>query len=251
MIEPIKKARDCVLATKPLVLNITNYVTMDLMANGLLALGAAPVMSACDKELEALVQICHAVNLNIGTLDDALIKRCELVARLAQRYHKPVILDPVGAGASHIRTKTVKALLPYVDIMRGNASEIMSLVDADVQTLGVESTHASMQARAAACGLATKFQITVVVSGEIDYVTDGTQEIMLSHGSAVMPLVTGMGCLLTAVIAAFRGVMDDSFEAASVATAYYGLCGAAAEKISERPGTFRVAFIDALHEGIA
>lgn len=249
MIEAIQCLRNTIRKNKPVILNITNYVTMDLMANGLLALGAAPLMSACDEELEALVQISHAVNLNIGTLDEAFIKRCEQVAKLAQHYHKPAIFDPVGAGASPIRTKTAKALLPYVDIIRGNSSEIMSLIDQDIRTLGVESAHTSMQAKAAACTLAKKYQITVVVSGQIDYVTDGAQEIMLNHGSAVMPLVTGMGCLLTAVIAAFRAVNPDSFQAASMATAYYGLCGSAAEKKAGRPGTFRSAFIDALYEG--
>lgn len=250
MISKINHAINTIVSTKPLILNITNMVTMDLMANGLLALGAAPLMSTCDEELEALVRISHAVNMNIGTLDKAFIERCQEVALLAQQYQKPVILDPVGAGASDIRTKTAKLLLPFVDIVRGNASEIMSLVDINVQTSGVESVHSTMQAKEHACALAKQHQITVVVSGEIDYVTNGTQEIELNYGSAVMPLVTGMGCLLTAVIAAFHAVNPHPFEAATLATAYYGLCGSAAEKMSPRPGNFRSAFIDALYEGI-
>lgn len=250
MMMNIHATRERLKSLKPLVLNITNYVTMDIMANGLLALGASPIMTVCDEELEALVRISHTVNMNIGTLDDALIRRCHLVIALAKQYGKPVILDPVGAGASHIRTEIAQSLLAHVDIVRGNASEVMALINPDTITLGVDSAHASLQARDSALSIAKTYGITVVVSGELDYITDGTQELTLSHGSPLMPHITGMGCLLTAVIAAFRAVTDNSFDAACSATAYYGLCGSAAEKLASRPGSFRAAFIDSLYEGV-
>lgn len=247
MIQLIENTVNLLRSKKPLVLNLTNYVTMDFMANGLLALGAAPLMSVCDDELEDLIKIADTVNMNIGTLDHALISRCKKAAILAKQQGKPVILDPVGSGASPIRTQVSRELMVYADIIRGNASEIMSLSDLSSTTFGVESMHTSDQATTQARALAQQLSATLIVSGEKDFITDGVNEEVLHYGSALMPLVTGMGCLLTAVVAAFRAVIDDPFEAARIATAYYGLCGNIAGRATQHPGTFRMAFIDALY----
>jgi hydroxyethylthiazole kinase len=235
--------------TKPLVLNLTNYVTMDFMANSLLALGAAPLMSVCDAELEELIKISHAVNINIGTLDENFITRAVQAVKLAKTYHKPVIVDPVGCGASSIRTKTArKLMLIGPSIIRGNASEIMALFDTETKSLGVESLHATDQAKNHAHQLAKNHQLTIVVSGEKDFITDATTEIILPFGSPLMKLITGMGCALTAIIAAFRAVIPNDFEAATLATAYFGLCGnLAAIKSGPKPGLFRSMFIDELY----
>ncbi len=232
---------------KPLVLCLTNYVTMDFMANSLLALGAAPLMSVCDAEIEELVKISHAININIGTLDDDSIARYYKAVKFAKQYNKPLILDPVGAGASIIRTNCARELMKYVDIIRGNASEIMALIDDDVKTLGVESLNPTKQAKDQAKILANKFNCTIVISGAEDFITDGTREESLTFGSPLMPLVTGMGCTLTAVIAAFRATINDSFEAAKYATSYFGLCGNLANIKADKPATFRSAFIDELY----
>lgn len=232
---------------KPLILCLTNHVTMDFMANSLLSLGAAPIMSEEERELEELIHICQAININIGTLDEAFIRRTELTIRFAKQAHKPIVLDPVGAGATKIRTTTARLLLESADIIRGNASEIMALDDLSAQTLGVESTRPVSHATESAIRLAKQYQCTVVVSGEIDFVTDGEQNIHLAYGSRLMPLVTGMGCTLTAVIAAFRATTPLAFKAAHLATAYFGLCGALAEQKSSYPGSFRTSFIDELY----
>lgn len=247
MIKQLKRIRE----TKPLVLNLTNVVTMDFMANVLLAVGAAPIMSLAGEELDELIQIASSVHINIGTLDNAFNARCQKALELAQHYQKPVILDPVGAGASQIRSQTAMSLLPGVDIVRGNASEIMALAAQHHQTLGVESVHTTVEAEALAMHLAKTYDLTVVVSGEIDFVTDGRQSWQLACGSPMMPLVTGMGCSLTAMIAAFRACSEDSIQSARDATLFYGLCGQLAEEASQGPGSFRSAFIDKLYQAEA
>jgi hydroxyethylthiazole kinase len=247
MISSMRAAITDLRQQKPLVLCLTNYVTMDFVANSLLALGAAPLMSVCDAELEELISIAHAVTLNIGTLDDAFIARCHTAISLAQRYQKPVILDPVGAGASKIRTHTARQFMQHANIVRGNASEMMALLDDETQSLGVETLNSTQQAKEHASTLAHQLNCTVVVSGAEDFIVHGQQQICLTFGSALMPLVTGMGCALTAIVAAFHAVTPDSFEAARLATVYVGLCGQLAETKAQKPSSFRSAFIDALY----
>lgn len=246
MLHDLEKAITQLRETKPLVLCLTNYVTMDFMANCLLSLGAAPIMTHDERELDELVRICNTVNLNIGTLDANFVERAQLITELTQTYNKPVILDPVGAGASHLRTTSSRALMTSASIIRGNASEILALVDNVNKTLGVESTHQVSDAEQSAGMLATHLQNTVVISGEQDFVTDGQREDRLAFGSSLMPLVTGMGCTLTAVIAAFNAVINDGYQAARLATAYFSLCGSLAANKTDKPGSFRTFFIDEL-----
>lgn len=234
--------------TKPLVLCLTNFVTMDLMANSLLALGAAPLMSQSDEELDELVNISQAVYLNIGTLDQVFCERAEQAAKLAISQNKPVILDPVGAGASRLRTKAAKALLPFATIIRGNASEILALADEVSETKGVEASRSVNQAATAAQTLASSMQKVVVVSGPVDLITKGMEQMNLPFGSPLMPLITGMGCTLTAVIAAFAATGLSPYQAAAHATAYFGLCGQAVHQQAQGPGHFRELFIDSLYK---
>jgi len=247
LINAINQAIADIKKNKPLILCLTNAVTMDFMANGLLALGAAPIMSCDDSELEELILISNAINLNIGTLDNAFITRCSLAASIAKRHNKPIILDPVGAGASLIRTQTARQLMTSADIIRGNASEIIALIDNQISPAGVESNHSTSVAKESADKLAKKLHCTVIVSGEEDYVTDGQRQQSLTFGSSIMPIVTGMGCTLTAVVAAFRAVVPDSFNTAYLATAYFGLCGTLTERKTKLPGAFRTTFIDMLY----
>ena len=239
----IKKLRE----KKPLILNLTNNVTMDFIANVLLAVGAAPIMTQCDDELEELVIMASSININIGTLDEAFIFRCNKALALAEKYNRPVILDPVGAGASAIRTSVARNYTNHSDIIKGNASEIIALAE-NSTTLGVESIHSTHQAKDAAKLLAVKNSCVVIVSGPVDFITDGKREAELSFGSSLMPLVTGMGCSFAAVVAAFKAVIDDPFESAKIATAYFGICGQLAAINTSSPGSFRVTFIDQLHQ---
>ena len=249
MINKIESNLKILRQTKPLVLSLTNYVTMDFMANTLLALGAAPIMSEERQEIEELIKISSVVNINIGTLTGRFIEKAKFACILAKKYNKPIILDPVGVGASKIRTETAKELLPFIDIIRGNASEIIAIAGISNETLGVESTHEVSDAVHAAKELASqqnkiiivnddthaekdlalKQNKVVIVTGAEDFITDGNRDQTLNFGSSMMPLVTGMGCTLAAVIAAFRAVVPDSFEATRLATTYFNLSGQIAE----------------------
>ncbi len=234
-------------STKPVVLCLTNYVTMDFTANSLLALGAAPIMCHEGSELEELIEISQALYINIGTLDMYTLKIFHDAVSLAKKQKKPIVLDPVGSGASKVRTNASRSLLTFSNVVRGNASEILSLVNPNEKTLGVESLKKTQDATLSAIKLAKTFQGIVLVSGEEDFVTDGEMEISLKFGSHLMPYITGMGCALTAVIAAFCAINNDFFEASTIATAYFGLCGNIANQKTNHPGTFRAHFIDALY----
>jgi hydroxyethylthiazole kinase len=247
MLHDLEKALLQLRQLKPLVLCLTNQVTMDFMANCLLSIGAAPIMSQDGRELEELIRMSHAVNINIGTLDRSFMERANTTAQLAQKYKKPIILDPVGAGATHVRTASSRALMDFADIVRGNASEIMAISNNANTTLGVESAHQVNDATQSATQLALNHQCIIVVSGEHDVITNGQQEARLTYGSSLMPFITGMGCTLTAVIAAFRAVVPCSFTAARLATAYFTLCGSLAAQKTSAPGSFRTCFIDELY----
>ena len=232
---------------RPLVLNLTNNVTMDFIANVLLAIGSAPIITQCDDELEELIIMASSISINIGTLDKAFILRCNKALALAKKYNKPVILDPVGAGASAIRTKTAKTYIKHTNIIKGNASEIIAL-DKNSRTLGVESIHSTDQAKDIASLLASQYNCVVIVSGPKDFITDGKREVEISFGSPLMQFVTGMGCSLAAAVSAFRSVIDDPFESAKIATTYFGICGQLAAINHNSPSSFKTDFLDQLYK---
>ncbi len=252
---------------KPLILNLTNLVTMDFMANALLALGAAPLMSAADEEIAELVGISSAVNINIGTLDRAFMQRALLAAKTAQGLKKIMVLDPVGAGASQLRSTASAALLPWATMVRGNGSEILSLEQESregqhepenkkppeynighvehVGPLGVESTVGSLDAVMVAEQLASQGKI-IIVSGREDYITDGKQHFRCPYGSNLMQSITGMGCVLTAVVAAFAAVGGNGLMAANMAVHFFALTGQVAAQSHHEPASFKTKFIDLL-----
>jgi hydroxyethylthiazole kinase len=245
VIEKIQSCLERIQETKPLVLNITNYVTMDFMADSLLALGAAPIMSEDLDELEELGALASSINLNIGTLNDEFLDRARKIIKIQD---KPIILDPVGAGATNRRTKAALEFLPHVGIVRGNASEVLALHTNHNKTLGVESIHGSEQAIEAGKILSEQHKLVVAISGATDIIVHNTQIQAFSFGSPLMPRVIGMGCTLTAIIAAFHAVESDAFLAALLGVAFCGLCGEQAAQKTKTPGSFKAAFIDSLYE---
>lgn len=232
--------------TKPVVLNLTNSVTQDFMANVLLALGTAPIMSSSIDEVPELVSISGAININIGTLDNQFINIAKYAAKDANAKNKPVILDPVGAGASQIRTDSAIELSQYANIIRGNSSEIMALVRNDVVTHGVESSRQSQDAIESAKSLANKHKSILAISGKTDYIIGIDRVSESSFGTELMTKVTGMGCALGAVIAAFAAVERDYFLATNIAIAFYTLVAEDAERRADKPAKFRTEFIDSL-----
>lgn len=248
MFEKIQSIVKAIKRDQPLVLNITNFVTMDFVANGLLSLGASPIMSYAEQELEELVALAAVVVINPGTLNDEFVTLCKKACHIANQLKKPIILDPVGAGASHYRTSVYKRLLDEfaISIIRGNASEVMALAGAGLITKGVDSSIESQWAIQNAQELAIKNKAVIVVSGKMDVIVDACLVEKSHHGSALMCRVTGTGCLLSAVVAAFHAVHDNAFEAAVAATYFYGVCGELAEKKTSLPGSFKTCFIDTL-----
>ncbi len=248
MFQNVEMILEKIKRNRPLVLNITNYVTMDFVANGLLSLGASPVMSNALQEIKELVKLANVVVINIGTLDDAFIDLCEHVCTIANQFEKPIILDPVGAGASNYRTNACMKLLSNYEIaiVRGNASEILALNNAGFVTKGVDSTINSADVIECAQLLSKQYNTIVVMSGEIDVITDEISTQQFSYGSKMMSLITGTGCLLSAIVATFAATEGNLLTAAAAATVFYGICGETAAKNAAGPGSFRVNFLDAL-----
>jgi hydroxyethylthiazole kinase len=232
----------------PLVHNITNYVVMNTTANALLAVGASPVMAHAVPEVEEMVGLARALVLNIGTLSGPWIEAMLLAGRAARRRGIPIVLDPVGSGATHLRTETALRLLEEVrpSIVRGNASEIASLVSGEGGTKGVDSTRASEATVAHAQVLAGLWSCAVVVSGATDVIVGDGTVLRVRNGHPMMTRVTGMGCIASALTGAFAAVNPTAVRAAAHAMALMGIAGEMAAERAEGPGTLQVLFLDAL-----
>lgn len=243
-------ALDRIRSIRPVVHNITNLVAMDLSANALLAIGASPIMAHALDELDEISQISGALVINIGTLDSGWIESMTKAARLARDRKLPVILDPVGAGASKLRTDTALDILRIggVAVLRGNASEIQSLAGAEGKTRGVDSGASSKDAVSHAASLAETYSCAVVASGEEDYIVYRGRCLAVQNGHALMTYVTAMGCTTTSLIGAFSAVEPNPLVAACSAMIAAGISGELAAEKSPAPGTFRQRFLDALYE---
>ena len=235
-------------AAAPLVHNITNYVVMNNTANALLAIGASPVMAHATEEVEEMVGIASELVINIGTLSREWIQAMELAMQAAARKGIPIVFDPVGAGATSYRTRTCLELLQKTapTIIRGNASEIMALLDSNIKTKGVDSSAVGRTADSAAVALAKEYGCVVVVSGETDLVTDGKTKRYVNNGHALMPKVTGLGCTASSLVGAFAAINPDRMAAATHAMAVMGICGELAVETAAGPASLQINFIDCL-----
>ena len=231
----------------PLIFCLTNRVTPMFVANALLSLGASPMMSECLEEVEELMRLSQALYVNLGTLNQPFLSLCDRAVRCAQSMHKPIVLDPVGAGSSKIRLDHAQHLMTYASIIKGNASEIMALSGKRVRALGVDSVHEVDAAHQAAIFLARTTGAVVVVTGAVDFITNGGQALTVTHGHPLMAKVTGMGCALGAIIAAFCAIGGDPWRMSHEAVSWVGVCGSRAAHVSEHPGHFKTAFLDSLY----
>ncbi len=238
-----------VRAKSPLVHNITNYVVMNSTANALLAIGASPVMAHSAEEVEDMEKIANALVINIGTLSPAWIAAMKLAVKKANALNKPIVLDPVGAGATAFRNKTITELLEAgkFSVIRANASEIMSMVSAENRTKGVDSTNTMEQAYDSAEYLCGKYNNVVCISGKTDIVMSGKLKMKIHNGHEMMSRVTGLGCTATAIIGAFIGTIEDAFTATVSAMAVIGVAGELAAKISAGPGSLQMNILDKLY----
>lgn len=239
-------------AQSPLVLNLTNFVAMDLNANALLALGASPIMAHATEELSELVQISGAVVINIGTLDAQFIESARVTLEAARKWNKPVVLDPVGAGASQLRTNAAREFFahPAVRVVRANASEMAALLNLqEATTKGVDSTLSSSDIQNLIQNKAHEKDVVLAVSGATDFIFYRNQMERITGGCAMMTQVTAMGCSATAIVGAFCAINPNFFAATTHAMMTMKKAGEAAKKQAHGPGHFRAHFLDALsHE---
>jgi hydroxyethylthiazole kinase len=247
MIDDVFAALQDLRARRPLVHNITNYVAMSVSANVLLALGASPAMVHAVEEVEDFVAISDALCVNIGTLSPPWVAAMHLAVANANSLGKPWVLDPVGCGATPYRTQAAAELAALApSIIRGNASEIMSLAGQTGSGKGVDSTASADDAVGAAAALAKRTGSVVAVTGAIDYVCDGATQTELHVGHELMPLSTALGCSLSAVTAAFAAVRPPRL-AAIAALAVFGAAGSAAAQNARGPGHLPAEICDALY----
>jgi hydroxyethylthiazole kinase len=234
-------------ARKPLVHQITNYVVMNETANATLALGALPVMAHAPQEVEEMAANAGALVLNIGTLSEHWIEAMLLAGKATRA---PIVLDPVGAGATRYRTETAKRLLDELDItvVRGNAAEVATLAGREAEIRGVESIGTEGSAADLAREAAKELGCAVSVTGPTDHVSDGERVVAISNGHELLATVSGTGCMSTAVTGSFLAAKPEApLEAAAEALVAFGVAGEDAARQAHGPGTFHAGLYDALY----
>ncbi len=234
---------------KPLVHQITNYVVMNETANATLALGALPVMAHAREEVEEMVALAGALVLNIGTLSSHWIDAMLLAGKSANEHGIPVVLDPVGAGATRFRTETARRLLDEVKVavLRGNQGEVATLVGVQAEVRGVESIGAGGEPADLARAAARNLGLVASVTGQIDHVSDGDRVLAVANGHELLAAVTGTGCMSSAITGCFLAVEPDRpLEAAAEALAAFGVAAEDAARDAQGPGSFHVGLYDAL-----
>ena len=233
---------------RPLIHHITNYVTVNDCANITLCAGGSPVMADAHEEVAEMAAVSSSLVLNIGTLNPSLIESMLIAGAAANTHNIPVILDPVGVGATRYRTESAHRLLDELDIsiLKGNAGEIGVLAGAEGAVKGVDSEGLKGDPVKIARDYAKAERLTVVISGETDIVTDGSRTLLVENGDPLMGLICGTGCMATSVVGTFAAVCDDPVMASAGALAAFGIAGEKAAERCGRPGAFRVALFDEL-----
>jgi len=234
---------------KPLVHQITNYVVMNETANATLALGALPVMAHAPEEVEEMVGLASVLVLNIGTLSEHWIEAMLLAGRAASARGIPVVLDPVGAGATAYRTDTARRILDEVQVtvLRGNAGEVATLVGADAEVRGVESIASGLEPTELAREAGRQLGLVASVTGPVDHVSDGERALAAANGHPLLAAVTGTGCISSALTGCFLAVKpEEPLEAGAEALAALGVAAEDAAARADGPGTFHARLYDAL-----
>ncbi|NLI93889.1 MAG: hydroxyethylthiazole kinase [Peptococcaceae bacterium] len=237
---------------KPLVHNITNYVTVNDCANIILAIGGSPIMADEIQEVEEMVSIASSLVINMGTLNERTVSSMLKAGKKANELKKPVIFDPVGVGAGPYRNRIAEKLLQEIQftVIRGNMSEIKSLSGLAVRTKGVDSIADESGGVEAAMGFAARVNCVAAVTGKTDIITDGKKVCLIDNGHPILTGVTGTGCMTTALVGTYCGAVNDYLVAASAGVMTMGLAGELAQKTlskEEGIGTFRIRLFDAIY----
>ena len=233
---------------KPLVHSITNYVVMNETANAVLALGALPVMAHAKEEVREMVALAGALVLNIGTLEEDWVDAMLLAGAGANERGIPVVLYPVGAGATSYRTATAKRLLDELDVavLRGNAGEVATLVGLEAEVRGVESIGTGGDGAELARAAARTLGLVAAVTGAVDHVSDGERTLAIANGHELLSAVTGTGCMATVITGCFLAAGDEPLTVAAEALAAFGVAGEDAAAGANGPGSFHAGLYDAL-----
>lgn len=234
----------------PIVFNISNFVTVQDVANGINAIGASPIMSEEKAEAEEMVQMSSAVVINLGAFTLPQVEQIKVVGKLANQYHKPLIIDPVAVGAVKYRLQTATELFTefHPDIIRGNAGEIAALAGIDWAAKGIDAGEGDGDLAEVAKACANKLDCVGILSGPTDYISDGQQVVKVLNGTPLFQLHVGSGDMLSSIVGAFAGVSGNLFEAAQTACAVFATTGeiVAAQLDKPRPGTFAIQLMDEL-----
>lgn len=237
-------------STKPIVHCITNYVVTNFTANGLLAVGASPIMADEIQEMHDIVHIANGLLINIGTLNTRTVDAMILAGQAANKKGIPVILDPVGVGASKYRKQTVEQLLQHVQFsaIRCNAGELAALAEIKVASRGVDAGDVSFEIEEAAKQVATRYKTIVAVSGVEDLITDGTTVHIINGGHAWMEQITGAGCLLSALTAASIASHTDILQSVISIHKDYKQVAEIAHHYSNGIGDFQIQLLNQLQQ---
>lgn len=250
MKERIAKNLEELRKRRPLVQNITNFVVMNTTANALLSIGASPVMAHAIEELEEMIKIADALVINIGTLDEHWVRSMKRAVEIAAELKKPVVLDPVGAGATSLRTRTALELLESgaVTILRGNFGEIKALLGEHRATRGVDSAEYDVsKAKDLAFKASETFGCTVALTGKVDYISNSSKIFAVMNGHELLERVTGTGCMVSSLTGAFSAV-DEPLYAALSALTVFGICAEKSYEEAPYPGSFHVKIYDWLYK---
>ena len=232
---------------RPLIHHLTNYVAMNDSANATLAIGASPIMAHAHSELKDLVSAASALLINIGTLDDYWIQSMHIAAEVANN-RIPILLDPVGAGATKLRTSTAMQLLTSykISVVKGNYGEMLSLMGEKNAVKGVDSLASSEKVYETMREFSLKHESIAVATGEVDVISDGESTYLLRNGSDMLGRITASGCMLGSVIASFLAVQKNPLIAAIEGVATYTIAGELAASKNRNSGSFRIALFDEL-----
>jgi len=243
------QALEQIRQSRPLIHHITNLVVMNDTANVTLHVGALPVMAHAKEEVADMVNLAGALVLNPGTLTPEWIEAMLIAGRRANERGVPIVLDPVGAGATPLRTESNLHLLNElrIAVLRGNAGEVGALAGAGGEVKGVESVRGLDDPIAVAASLARQRQTVVAITGKRDILSDGQRVLAVDNGHQWLTTNTGTGCMATTMIAAFCAVERDYLVAAAAGLACFGLAAEQAAECASGPASFKVALFDHLY----
>lgn len=236
---------------KPIVYQITNTVTINDCANVTLAIGASPIMSFCEDELEDVLLFASSLVINIGTMDKSMRKIVVKAGKIANRLGKPVVLDPVGAGATKARKELVEKLLERVQfaVIKGNTAEIKAIYGMENENnRGVDSVESSDNIEEIAKELAKKYNCVVAATGKVDLITDGLRVANIENGDVVLGSVTGTGCMTGALIGSACGACEDYFVGTAAMVSIMGIAGEKAKELGKGNGSFRQIIMDTIYQ---